>query len=83
MRQKFDPSSLFMDENGVMFHMGPEKLGGVAAIKSPGLAELIFEKISYEDDVIKAYDGIPVDNLELQNKLNLLIEYNLLGNTLH
>ena len=65
-----------MNESGGLFHTGPEKLGGVAAIKSPGLAELIFEKLVYEDDQIVAYDSIPVENSQLRKNLNILIEHN-------
>ena len=72
-----------MNESGVLFHTGVEKLGGVGVIKSPGLAELIFEKLVYEDDQIVAYDSIPVQNAKLRENLDFLVRHNLAGNTLN
>ena len=55
-----------MDENGFLFHRGPQKTGNVALIKSPGLAEEIYSKLEFDcDGNLEYYEDILIQNNEM------------------
>ena len=77
---KFNPSSLLIDENGFLFHDGPERTGGVALIKSPGLAEEIYSQLNIDSEgELLSYQDIPVENSKTRTSISILKEYSLFG----
>ena len=62
-----------MDENGFLFHRGPQKTGNVALIKSPGLAEEIYSKLEFDCDGNLEYYELPKDK-GLQTRLELVTD---------
>ena len=77
----FTPSSLYIDDEGYLFHAGEEKTGSVGLIKSPGLAEELHKKLAFdENEDIIAFDYIPIENSATKEALELLKKHNLLGN---
>ena len=80
MSIEFEPKSLFMDENGFLFHRGPQKTGNVALIKSPGLAEEIYSKLEFDSDGnLEYYEDITIENNETRQNIEILKQYDLFG----
>ena len=77
---EFNPESLFIDENGFLFHDGPEQTGGVALVKSPGLAEDIYSQLNFDSNgALLTYNDIIIRNSETIARIDFLKKHNLFG----
>ena len=82
VRVPLDMGSLFIDDRGFLYHSGVEWLGGVGLIKSPGLAEELYARLNFDEEgeICSFDDNKPMNNSQIEERLKLLQEHNLLGN---
>ena len=68
--------SLFIDENGFLFHKSSDERFGVGLIKSPGLAEVLYAELEFDSDgeLIKT-----AENEKTAGTISLLRKFNLFG----
>ena len=73
------PETLYIDPDGYLFHTGLEKTGGVGLIKSPGLAEEIYNKLVFSaDGELEKYNDTKIQNSSTISALEILNQFGFL-----
>ena len=68
--------SLLIDDNGFMFHQLSDERFGIGLIKSPGLAETLYNQMELETGLGNNNDE---DNKRTKLMLDMLKQYRLFG----
>ena len=81
INEPLEMGSLFIDDNGFLFHQCSDERFGAGLIKSPGLAELLYNRLVLDEQGnVIGFDGAnEVDNGKTRLMLDMLKQYRLFG----